>query len=469
MTDSNTMVENQIFDELVVGETAEQTHLCTGDDLLIFANASGNHNPIHIPDVDGDGDGAPDAVAPGMYVASLMSAVLGNKLPGPGTLYRSQSLEFHERAHEGDELCSRVTVTAKNADGTVDLDTEVRRTSDDALILSGKARVLAPKRKVVYDDQNIPGLTVRTHHHFEALLQKAAPLPALRTVVVCPEDASSLGGALLAARHTIITPILVGNRDKIAAVAKEIGEDISGFELVHEPRPRLAAETSIRLVNEGRAEAVMKGHLHTDDLLRPALERQTGLRMGRRFTHIFVMDVPGLSHPLLVTDAAINIAPDLPTKVDICQNAIDLAISIGIAEPKVGVLSAVETVNPDIPSSMDAALLSKMAERGQIVGGMVDGPLAMDNAVDMAAARAKGIRSAVAGRAEVLVVPGIDAGNMLAKQLAYISHAEAAGLVMGARVPIILNSRSDSEMSRLASCAVAAIHHARINGIVPQG
>ena len=458
------MVENQIFDDLRVGDRAEAVHLCTNDDLVIFANASGSHNPLNLPAVDGDGDGVPDAIAPGMLVASLMSAVLGNQLPGPGTLYRAQTLEFHERAHAGDELRSIVVVTAKNPDGTVELDTTVRRTSDEALIMTGRALVIAPRHKMRFDDHAIPGLTVRSHPHFEALLARAESLPELATVVVCPEDASSLGGALLAARHTLIRPILLGNRDKIMAVADELGEDISGVELIHVPRPRLSAEAAVALVNEGRAEAVMKGHLHTDDLLRPALDRQTGLRMGRRFTHIFVMDVPGLPHPLLVSDAAINIAPDLPTKVDICQNAIDLAISIGIAEPKVGVLSAVETVNPDIPSSMDAALLSKMAERGQITGGVVDGPLAMDNAIDLAAARAKGIRSRVAGRAEVLVVPGIDAGNMLAKQLAYISHAEGAGLVLGAKVPVILNSRSDSAMARLASAAVAAIHHNRVKG-----
>ena len=208
----------------------------------------------------------------------------------------------------------------------------------------------------------------------------------------------------------------------------------------------------------------MKGHLHTDDLLRPMLDKEKGLRVGRRFTHIFVMDVPGMPSPLLVTDAAINIAPDLATKVDIVQNAIDLALSIGIETPLAGILSAVETVNPAIQSSIDAALLSKMAERGQIKGGLVDGPLAMDNAVDIAAARTKGLRSAVAGHANILVVPGLDAGNMLAKQLTFISHAEGAGVVMGAKVPVILNSRSDSEKSRLASCAVAALHDARIRG-----
>jgi phosphotransacetylase len=223
------------------------------------------------------------------------------------------------------------------------------------------------------------------------------------------------------------------------------------------------------LVHEGRAAAVMKGYLHTDDLLRPMVAKEGGLRIGRRFTHVFVMDVPGMPYPLMVTDAAINIAPDLATKIDIVQNAIDLALSIGFDVPRVGVLSAVETVNPAIQSSMDAALLSKMAERGQITGGLVDGPLAMDNAVNLAAARTKGIRSEVAGRANILVVPGIDAGNMLAKQLTYLSHAESAGLVIGAKVPIILTSRSDSTMSRLASCAVAALHDARLRGIKAEG
>jgi phosphate butyryltransferase len=208
----------------------------------------------------------------------------------------------------------------------------------------------------------------------------------------------------------------------------------------------------------------MKGHLHTDQLLRAVLDKAAGLRTGRRLSHVFVMDVPGLAHLLLVTDAAINIAPDLRAKMDIVQNAIDLALSLGIEVPKVGVLSAVETVNPDLPSSIDAALLSKMAERGQITGGLVDGPLAMDNAVDLAAARTKGLSSAVAGRADILVVPNLDAGNMLAKQLTYLSHAEAAGVVLGARVPIILNSRADDDMARLASCAVAALHHARLTG-----
>jgi phosphate butyryltransferase len=280
----------------------------------------------------------------------------------------------------------------------------------------------------------------------------------LPTAVVCPDDANSLGGALLAAKESIITPILVGSEAGIRKAAQEMGADLTGIEVIDVPGDTAAAERACALVHEGRAAAVMKGHLHTDDLLRAMLDKENGLRIGRRFTHVFVMDVPGQPEPLFVTDAAINIAPDLPTKVDICQNAIDLARSLGM-DPRVGVLSAVETVNPAIQSSIDAALLSKMADRGQITGGQVEGPLAMDNAVDMAAARTKGLTGNVAGRANILVVPGLDAGNMLAKQLAFMSHAEGAGLVLGAKVPVILNSRSDSPMSRLASCAVAAIHH----------
>ncbi|WP_370285086.1 bifunctional enoyl-CoA hydratase/phosphate acetyltransferase [Pseudooceanicola nanhaiensis] len=455
-------IENRTFDEIRVGDTAELKRLVTVDDLLVFANVSGNHNPLHIFNADGDGDGQNEAIAPGLFVGALISAVLGNILPGAGTRYHAQSFRFHARAHAGDELISRVTVTGKTEAGQIlTLSTEVRRIADDALILSGEAEVEAPRTRIALDSANLPGLIVQRHRHFEKLLEQAAPLPALVTAVISPEEPKSLGGALLAQDHTLISPVLIGARAKIEAAAQEIGRDLSGIEILDEPDHAAAAVRGVAMVREGKAGALMKGHLHTDVLLRATLDKDAGLRAGRRFTHVFVMDVPGLAHPLLVTDAAINISPDLKTKVDIVQNAIDLALSLGIAEPKVGVLSAVETVNPDLPSSIDAALLSKMAERGQITGGLVDGPLAMDNAVDIAAARTKGILSPVAGRAEVLVVPDIDAGNMLAKQLTFISHAEAAGLVLGARVPIILNSRADDDMSRLASCAVAALHHAR--------
>ena len=456
--------ESHSWDEMQPGDSAEIRRLFTADDLFAFAALSGNHNPVHLGGEDPDGDGKRELYAPGMFVATLISAVLGTKLPGPGVRYHSQHLEFHGRVKEGDEVIARVTVLEKLAGGLVRLRTEVLNADSGERILDGEAVSVAPARAMRYEALDVPGLITHRHRHFEKLLELASPLPDLVTAVVCPEEPSALEGAILAAEHHIIEPLLIGDPERIMRAAQAAGRDATRYEILPAATARAAARLAVDLVNEGRAGAIMKGHLHTDDLLRPMLDKQNGLRMVRRFTHVFVMDVPGVPHPLIVTDAAINIAPDLETKVDIVQNAIDVAISIGIKVPKVGVLSAVETVTPAIPSSLDAALLSKMAERGQIRGGEVDGPLAMDNAVDLAAARTKGIRSNVAGRAEVLVAPGIDSANMLAKQLAYISHAEAAGLVLGARVPVILNSRSDGSMARLASAAIAAIHYFRQHG-----
>lgn len=466
--------ENKTFDELRIGDHAELRRVCTADDLYVFATASGNHNPMHLPDYDLNADGQSDPVtAPAMWVGSLISGVLGNILPGAGTLYQEQTFKFLGRAKAGDDLVARVELTQKHADGTVTFATTVRRLAGhgqtgaeaEDVLLTGEAVVTAPRLKFQYEEHDIPGLVVQRHRHFDAFLAQARTLAPVVVAVVAPEEPNSLEGALLAWRQNLITPLLIGARARIEAAAKACGETLNGLEILDIADHSAAANRAVDLVVEGRAQALMKGHLHTDDLLHAALRKDNGLRCGRRFTHIFVMDVPGRPTPLLVSDAAINIQPDLPTKIDIVQNAIDLAISLGIRTPKVGVLSAVETVNPQIPSSLDAALLSKMAERGQITGGLVDGPLAMDNAIDLAAARTKGLVSPVAGRAEILVVPNLDAGNMLAKQLTYVSHAEAAGVVMGAKVPIILTSRADSAKARLASCAVAAIHHARMAGL----
>ena len=457
--------ENRTFDEIEIGDTAELRRLCTADDFYVFATVSGNHNPMHLASADGDGDGVKEAIAPAMWIGSLISALLGNIMPGAGTLYRAQNLRFLARAHAGEEVRARVRVTGKSENGEITLDTCVERVSDGVKLCAGEAVVEAPRLKMRFEAHELPGLIVRRHVHFEKLIDLAAPLPPIPMAVVAPEEPNSLGGALLAGENTIIAPILIGDRGKIEKAAAEIGRSLDGIELIHEPDHAAAARAGVALVREGRAGALMKGHLHTDELLRAVLSKEAGLRTARRLTHVFVMDVPGVPHPLLVTDAAINIAPDLKTKMDIVQNAIDLALSLGMAQPKVGVLSAVETVNPDIPSSVDAALLSKMCERGQITGGIVDGPLAMDNAVSIAAARTKGITSPVAGHAEVLVVPNLDAGNMLAKQLTYLAGAEGAGLVMGARAPIVLTSRADGDMARLASCAVAALHWARVEGV----
>jgi phosphate butyryltransferase len=270
----------------------------------------------------------------------------------------------------------------------------------------------------------------------------------------------------MAAEMGVIEPILVGDRHRIEAAAKAAKCNISGYELIDAATAHEAAAKSVALVHSNRADTLMKGHLHTDELLHEVLKKDGGLRAGRRISHVFVMDVPGLSHMLLISDAAINIAPTLEEKVDITQNSIDLAIALGMAMPRVGILSAVETVTPKIPSTLDAAILSKMAERGQIHGGVVDGPLAMDNAIDMEAAKTKGITSLVAGQADILIVPNLEAGNMLAKELSFIAHADSAGIVLGARVPIILTSRADNEKARLASCAVAALYRAwQLSGV----
>lgn len=450
---------NTPFDRLEVGMSAEIDRLCVAEDLYVFAHASGNLNPMHLPKEDGDGDGVPEAVAPAIWLASLISAVLGNQLPGPGTLFRNLSLEFLGHAQAGDWLATRVEVTSLGPGRLVQLSAEVRKANGETLV-RGVVEVMAPTVPVTFDASDVPGLTVQTHVHFDRLLELAAPLPPIPTAVVAPERPDALAGPLLAAEHTLITPILIGDRKLIEGAAQQFGADLSTYEIIDIPDHSAAAARAVALVHEGRVQAVMKGHLHTDELLRHIVKREGGLRAGRRVSHVFVMDVPGLTHLMFVTDAAINIAPNLETKVDITQNAIDLARTLGIETPKVGVLSAIEIVTPKLPSTIDAAVLSKMAERGQIKGGIVDGPLAMDNAVNLEAARTKGIKSLVAGRAEILVAPNLEAANMLAKELTFIAHAEAAGIVIGAQVPVILTSRSDDEKSRLASCAVAALYAA---------
>ncbi len=451
------MRENRLYDELKVGDSASIKRVCTGNDFYIFAHASGNLNPLHLP--ADDREIPAEAIAPSMWIGALVSAVLGNILPGAGTLYKSQTFRFFDRVHVGDELIIKVTVLDKLADGVVVLDTLVTGRGGDR-IAEGVAEVLAPTRKVRIDDDRLPELLVQRHRHFDGLLQACKGLDPIRTAVVVPEDKVSLGGALLAAQHGIIKPILIGSAQVINAIASQIGADITCVEVLDVPGHSAAAAAAVELARMGKADAIMKGSLHTDELLHHVVKHKGGLRTHRRLSHDFVMDVPGLDHVLLVSDAAINIAPDLEAKVDITQSAIDVALALGIAKPKVGILSAVETVNPKIPSTIDAAVLSKMAERGQIKGAIVDGPLAMDNAIDVEAARSKGITSLVAGHADILIVPNLEAGNMLAKELTFVAHAEAAGIALGATVPIILTSRADGEKARLASCAIAALYRA---------
>lgn len=448
---------NTTFNELEIGATASIERTVTAHDLHVFAHASGNTNPVHRPGRDADGDGRDDAVAPGMFVASLVSTVLGTVLPGAGTLYRGQTLDFVGRAGLGDRLIVSVTLVEKRAAPLAVFETTVRKTTGE-IILKGTATVDAPVLPIVMEHAELPLLLLDEHDHFGKLVARCAPLPPTPTAIVCPDDKNSLGGAILSAQENLIEPILIGARARILAAAEALGADISAFELIDEPDPHAAAAKAVALVHARRARSLMKGNIHSDELLAEIVKREGGLRTKRRVSHVFVMDVPTLNHLLFISDAAINIAPDLTTKVDITQNAIDVARACGIAKPKVGVLAAVETVNVAMPSTLDAAALSKMAERGQIKGGLVDGPLAMDNAMDMEAAKTKGIASLVAGQAEVLIVPNLEAGNMLAKELTFVARAEAAGIVAGAMVPVILTSRADRDRARLASAAIAQLY-----------
>ena len=452
----NRTFRNKTWAELNVGDSASLERTCSAQDLIVFAHVSGNINPLSLPPADSHAqDNTP--VAPSMWVGSLISAVLGNVLPGAGTLYRAQDLRFPRRVHVGDRLKVTVVCREKREEPVALFDTRIED-EYGRIVCEGTAEVDAPTATQLTEVRDLPTLIVDSVDHFAPLIALASRLPPLKTAVVCPEDRNSLGGALLSAQHGLIEPILIGDPGRIQAAAKELGADISAYTLVAVSDPHAAAAQAVAMVNEGLAHAVMKGAIHSDALLAEVVKKDGGLRTHVRISHVFAMDVPTLDELLFISDAAINIAPDLMTKVDIVQNAVNLAHACGIGQPKVGVLSAVETINPNIPSTLDAAVLSKMAERGQIRGAVVDGPLAMDNAMDVEAARTKGIASLVAGHANVLIVPNLEAGNILVKELSFVARAEAAGLVLGAKAPVMLTSRADNDRARLVSCALAQLY-----------
>ena len=462
VTDTD-FIENLTYDELNVGQSARLIRTLTLADIQAFAAVSGDTNPAHL-----DPDYANDTlfhgvIAHGMWGGALISALLGTQFPGPGTIYLQQDLHFSRPVRIGDTLSVSVTITAKDdAKKRVDLDCEVLNQNAER-VLYGSARVLAPTQKVRRPRASVPHIQLfDPEARFKALLAKGAGLQALRCAVVHPCDPESLSGALDAARHGLIVPVLIGPASKIDKVAADAGLDLTGIERVNVPHSHAAAETAAALAAKGNVAILMKGSLHTDELLHAVLA-EPALRTGRRMSHVFRFDVPMYPKPLMVTDAALNIRPSLREKVDIVQNAIDLAHILGVAQPKVAILSAVETVNPDLPSTLDAAALCKMADRGQIRGGLLDGPLAFDNAISPHAAQVKNIVSDVAGDADILAVPDLESGNMLSKQLEYLAGASGAGLVLGAKVPIALTSRADGPSTRVASALLAllAAHHAR--------
>lgn len=452
------MIENKLWDEVRMGAGAAITRRVRPDDLFLFSRLSGHHNPLTLPASAQRADGhAAVGTVPPFLIASILSAAVGNRMPGPGSMWKSVTIGFLAPVAPGDELTASVTVTAKYPDGTVALAFKVSKANGEA-VAEGHGVVAAPIARIALPHIDIPEVMIERHLAFDRLLEAAHTRPPTPTAVVQPDDESSLLGAVEAWKAGFIEPILVGTRARIEKCAAKYGLDISTLAMEQVGDDEQAAARAVAMVHEGRVRSIMKGHLHTDVLLHHVVKKTGGLRTSRRLSHVFVLDVPGRATPLLISDAAINIAPDLDAKVHIVQNAIDLARAIGITVPKVGVLSAVETVNPAIPSTIDAAVLSKMAERGQIRGGIVDGPLAMDNAIDAGAAESKGIVSLVAGHADVLIAPNLESGNMLAKELVFLASAETSGLVIGAKVPVMLTSRADDERARLVSAALAQIY-----------
>ncbi len=454
---SDGMIENRTFDEIAIGDGASLSRKVSQRDIDLFAVISGDVNPTHMDPAYAKADTFHKIIAHGMLGAGLISSVLGTKLPGPGTIYLGQDMRFLHPVSIGDTITATLKVTEKHPDrGDLALDCRCTNQSGQ-LVISGTAHVRAPTEKVRRPRIELPDVQLSRHERFRALLAAAAGHAPLATAVAYPCDANALGAAVEAALAGLITPILVGPKSAIVNAAEAAKVDIASFRLVDVADSEAAAVAAVGLVQRGEAALLMKGSLHTDQLLHPVLAPDSGLRTGRRLSHVYLMDVPSYPRPLLVTDAAVNIAPDLEDKRDIVQNAIDFAHVMGIERPRVALLSAVETVNPRMRSTLDAAALCKMAERGQITGGLLDGPLAFDNAVSPEAAAEKGIVSEVAGQADILLAPDLEAGNMLAKQLIFLAGADAAGIVLGARVPIILASRADAERTRMASCAVAVL------------
>ena len=453
-----TRLENRTFDELQIGVSEMFTRTLTAEDVERFAEAAAALDPdaeaIGLSTTNGF-----QAIALGAgWAQGLVGSVVATRFPGPGAMLTHHRFEVLRAAAPGDLITLILTVKSKSAEGRrAMLDCRATLPGGEPAMF-GEVEVIAPNEKIVIGSvKGQPSETREKGKRYRRLMQMAKGHERLRVAVVHPVDEASLAGAVEAQNEGLIEATLVGPEAKIRRAAETYGIDISGFEIEPTPHSHAAAQRAVELARLGKVEALMKGALHTDELMAAIVDGATGLRTARRISHVFAIDAPSYPRPMFITDAAVNIYPTLIDKRDIVQNAIDLVRALGILVPRVAILSAVETVSPEIKSTIDAAALCKMADRGQITGGILDGPLAFDNAVSIEAARTKHITSAVAGRPDILVAPDLEAGNMLAKQLVYLADADMAGIVMGARVPIILTSRADGTLARLGSCAIALL------------
>jgi len=450
-------IESKTYEEICVGDTAKTEHVLTSEDAMAFASISGFHSVLRSDELIERAGGVPPT-GPNMWCASLVSGLFSMNIPGPGCTLTHISLSFHNRIHVGDRILVTVQVTAKQ-DATKSIAFDCEATNGAGMpIFSGSAQLLAPPEKLRWSTLPVPQLIVNDpYRRYHGLIARANSKHAVCTAIVWPGDEVSLGGAIQAFKDKLIVPVLVGSEAKIRSLAEAMQLDLSAVRIVDVPDSRAAAVRAVEMARKTEVQMLMKGSLHTDELMSAVVSREGGMRTGRRISHVFALDVPSYHKTLFVTDAAINIQPDLETKIDILQNAIDMMIALDVENPKVAILSAVESVNPAIPSTLDAAALCKMADRGQITGAVVDGPLAFDNAISSEAARIKKIKSPVAGDPDLLMVPNLEAGNILFKELQYLAGALAAGVVVGAKVPIVLTSRADGELARMASCALGVL------------
>lgn len=455
---NDAVLENVTFDELRVGQSAGLCRMLTKKDIALFATVSGDINPAHLDEAYARDNMFHGLIGHGMWSGGLISAILGTLLPGPGTIYLEQDIRFKKPVRIGDKITARVTVKDKATGGKPVVTFDCVCVNDKGEdVAAGTAVVMAPTVKMRIPRPDLPVVEVQDHNRYEAMIASCRGMKPLVTAVVHPVKAHVIEAVADAVRENLIIPVLIGPAARIKEAAAEAGIAVKGWKLIDTEHSHEAAARAAEMAAQGKAGAIMKGAIHTDELLGAIVPASACLRTERRISHAYLMDSPAYHKPFIITDAAINIAPDLEQKADICRNAIDLwRVLYGMDQkPKVAILAATETVNQKMQATLDAAALCKMADRGQIEGGILDGPLALDNAINREAANEKGITSPVAGDADILVVPNIEAGNMIAKQLTFLGGADAAAIVLGARVPVILTSRADSARTRLSSCALA--------------
>ena len=450
-------IENRTYDEIQVGDSATLTRTLRPEDIQLFAIMSGDVNPAHVDPEYAHSSMFHEVIAHGMWGGALISTVLGTEFPGPGTIYIGQTLRFSRPLKVGDTMTVKITCT-KKFDHNKHMIFDCLCTNQDGLkVIAGEAEVLAPTDKIKRERIELPEVTISDREgRYRRLIARAKGLRAATAVFAHPDYAESLHSAAIAGDAGILRPVLVGPEKQLRQLAEQNGIDLRGCRLVDAPHSRAAVSRALEMARAGEAQILVQGGAPTHEFLLSVLA-PGGLRTVRRLSHVLYIDVPSYPRPIIISDMMVNIEPTLEHKVDIVQNAIDFAHIMGIPDPKVAILAGIDTVTPKMRATLDAAALCKMADRGQISGGVVDGPLGVDHALSMVAARTSHLKSAVAGHADVLIAPDLEAGNMLAKQLEHLSDAISGGVVLGGRVPIVLANRNDSIESRVASLVLALL------------